>query len=136
MNKGSTAVMISQDQLEGATAYWVTNVTRDTTLARRALVASTVEARRVGLLNHESLPAGEGLLIVPAKSIHTVGMRFSIDVAFLAEDGRVIHLYSCLDQGRIVSCAGARSVLELPAGMLAKTGTQPDDQLSFAEVCA
>ena len=127
-------MMISKDQIDSL-AYWVTNVNRDTTLASRVLVAKTPEARRVGLLNHESLPAGEGLLIVPANRIHTIGMHFPIDVAFMSKDFRVINMYSFLDKDRFASCNAAHSALELPAGMLSRSGTQPDDYLSFTEMC-
>jgi uncharacterized protein len=137
MTEGSTAVMISKDQIAGELAYWVYNPARATTLARRALVASTPEARRIGLLNRTSLPAGEGLLIVPANKIHTVGMKFPIDVAFLDKECRVVQTYSILEEGRFVSGPDwVDSALELPAGTLSRTETRVGDILSFTGVCA
>ena len=40
-------------------------------------------ARLKGFLGRRGLAPGEGLLIVPAGSIHTLFMRFPIDVVFL-----------------------------------------------------
>ena len=42
------------------------------------------------LLGRRSLPSGEGILLRPAASIHTVFMRFSIDAVFLDDDLRVV----------------------------------------------
>ena len=44
-------------------------------------VADTRAARRRGLLGRDSIDGA--LLLVPARSVHTIGMRFPIDVAWL-----------------------------------------------------
>jgi uncharacterized membrane protein (UPF0127 family) len=49
-------------------------------LATQADIADTSRKRRVGLLKHTSLPAGQGLWIAPCEGIHTFGMKFAIDV--------------------------------------------------------
>ena len=51
-------------------------------------VAVTRRARRRGLLGRDGIEGA--LLLEPARSVHTVGMRFPIDVAFLARDGTVL----------------------------------------------
>ncbi len=56
------------------------------------LVTQGARARLVGLLGRDGLPPRTGLLIPRCDSVHTVGMRFAIDVAFVrwpAPDGRV-----------------------------------------------
>ncbi len=50
-------------------------------------VADTRAARRKGLLGRDGIEGA--LLLTPARSVHTLGMRFDIDVAFLDRDGVV-----------------------------------------------
>src|SRR5262245_7059957 len=57
---------------------------------RRVRLATTRRARLVGLALTDRDRAGSGLLIPGCRSIHTFGMRFPIDVAFLDADGSVI----------------------------------------------
>ncbi len=60
------------------------------------------------------------------------GMRFAIDVLFLGRGRIVVHLEENLRPWRVsrmVPCA--RSVLELPAGVIARTATQPGDQIEI-----
>jgi uncharacterized membrane protein (UPF0127 family) len=61
------------------------------------------------------------------------GMRYPLDVAFLARDGRVVALYEGLPPGgRTHWHRDARHALELPAGTLAATGTREGDRLHWA----
>jgi uncharacterized protein len=107
------------------------NQTRGTTLADRADIANTAETRNTGLLKHSSLEPGEGLWIVPCQSIHMFFMKFSIDVVFLNKQKKILKIRHDLGKWRIAMSLGARSVLELPAGTLAATGTAVGDQLEF-----
>ena len=102
-------------------------------LASNVRVADTPRSRRVGLLKHSELRAGEGLWIFPTQSIHTFGMRFPIDVAFLDSNLRVKRIYHHLVPWRLTRFVwGAQSVLELPSGCLADTQTNVGDQLQFS----
>ena len=94
-------------------------------------VADTSGKRRRGLLKHDRLAEGEGLWIVPTQGVHTFGMKFSIDVVFLNKTKRVLKIRPHMVTRRIALCFTAHSVLELPAGTLERTGTQPGDQLAF-----
>lgn len=90
-------------------------------------------ARMVGLLAHRGLPAGEGLLLAPAWSIHTWFMRFAIDVVFLDADDVVLRVYPALPPWRLVSgTRKARTVLEFGAGTLARTPVSVGDRLRIA----
>ena len=100
-------------------------------LAAAAGVADSSPTRRSGLLKHESLPEGEGLWIAPCEAVHTVGMRFAIDVLYLDRKRKVLKVRERMVPWRISGCLRAHSVLELPAGMAGKTGTLPGDQLEF-----
>jgi hypothetical protein len=109
----------------------VHNPSRETTLADRALIADSSKTRKVGLLKHHSLEPGEGLWITPCEGIHTVGMKFAIDVVFLDKRRKVVKIRPSMPRWRMAACLWAHSVLELPSGMAAATKTVRGDQLEF-----
>jgi len=109
----------------------IRNLIRGTILATDAGVADTSAKRNTGLLRHKSLPRGEALFITPCEGVHTVGMKFPIDVLFLSRQRTVVKITEAMKPWRISLCLRAHSVLELPAGMAAETGTLPGDQLAF-----
>jgi uncharacterized protein len=114
-------------------AFVVQNRNRGTLLASDVRLADTPRSRRTGLLKRDGLDAGEGLWIFPTQAIHTFGMRFPIDVVFLDRCLRVKRTYQALPPWRLTTFVwGARSVLELPSGSLAGTGTKVGDQLEFS----
>ena len=113
----------------------VLNRTRDTVLGERVSVAGTTLRRMVGLLGNRSLEPGTGLLILPSQAIHTVAMRFAIDVVFLDRKWRVVHLRRAMAPFRMTGVHWkARCVLELPAGVIAETSTAVGDQLAIREM--
>ena len=85
-----------------------------------------------GLLGRSELRATEGILLRPASSIHTVGMKFAIDVVFLDRDLRVIRVAPEVPPWRAASCRRARVVLELAAGAAADSGIVPGDRLTVS----
>jgi len=90
--------------------------------------------RAVGLLGQAVFPKGSGLLLVPCASVHTLGMRFPLDVAFLDERGCVVGKEYDLGPGRFaVGGKNARATLELPVGTLAASDTRDGDPLIFEE---
>lgn len=97
-------------------------------------VAETSEARRTGLLRHDALAPGEGLWIVPCEAVHSFGMKFAIDVLFLSKGKKVLKIRPEMGKWRMSVCLRAHSVLELPAGAAAATGTEVGDQLEFTKV--
>jgi hypothetical protein len=111
--------------------YVVENVTRGLMLATRVAVAGTSAARRRGLLGVSELDAEAGLWISPCEAVHTFGMKVPLDTLFLDADYLVRKLALSLRPWRISLCLSARSVLELRAGTIARTGTQPGDRLVF-----
>jgi uncharacterized membrane protein (UPF0127 family) len=109
----------------------VANQTKGRVLADRADIADTSAKRRTGLLKHSRLEPGEGLWIAPCEGVHTFGMKFTIDVVFLSRQKQVLKTRPSMVKGRIAFSLRAYSVLELPAGTLAETGTVAGDQLEF-----
>jgi uncharacterized membrane protein (UPF0127 family) len=115
-------------------SYVVFNLTRDACLADAAESAHSVLKRMKGLIGYtagEFVP-GKALRIVPSEGIHTFGMRFPIDAAYLDSTGKVLKVYHRLAPYRFAAVMlRARSVLELPPGTLELTGTQVGDILEF-----
>jgi uncharacterized membrane protein (UPF0127 family) len=86
-------------------------------------------SRMKGLLGRPSLPAGEGVLIRPAPSIHTFFMRFPIDAVFLSRAGEVMKISADVGPWRTRSCRRAYAVLELEAGEAERRGISTGDHL-------
>ncbi len=107
------------------------NQTRGTVLADRADIADTASARNRGLLKHSGLEAGEGLWIVPCEGVHTIGMKFPIDVVFLNRKRKVVKIRRTMGKWRFALCLRGHSVLELPAGMCETAQTSVGDQLEL-----
>ena len=88
----------------------------------RLEVPETRRQRMRGLLGRTALEPGCGLLLGGARSVHTVGMRFPILVAFLDRDLTVLGART-VPPGRVVRPrARARHVLELAAGTDLRVG--------------
>jgi uncharacterized membrane protein (UPF0127 family) len=82
-------------------------------------------------LNRDGLDSGGGLWIIPCQSVHTFFMRFPIDLVYLDSRKRVRKVRSAVGPGRISFCLTAQSIIELPAGTVKQTQTQPGDSLSI-----
>ena len=78
--------------------------------------ANTIPARLVGLALLRSLPSGHALLILDCRSVHTFGMRFRIDVAFLDGAGHAIRVARAVPPRRVLFSRASFAVLETPAG--------------------
>ena len=111
----------------------VRNQTRNTILADAAEVADTSAKRRVGLLKHDHLEPGQGLWIVPCESVHSFFMKFAIDLVYLDRKKKVRKVRHSMAPWRLSACLAAHSILELPAGAVAASGTQKGDQLEIIE---
>ena len=110
--------------------YYVFNQCRQSFLHLGVARADTSIRRLRGLLGRWSLRSNEGLWVIPSRGIHTIGLFFPIDVVYLDESCRVVHLVESLKPFRIapilMHCA---SVLELPTRSIYSSNTQIGDQL-------
>jgi uncharacterized protein len=112
--------------------FRVVNKTRGKVLATSAVDATSFYDRFLGLMGRKELPFGEALHLVPCNSIHTFFMRIPIDALFLDAGGKVIKAFPALPAWRVTGLYfKVRSVLELPAGTLAGSGTVEGDELAF-----
>jgi uncharacterized membrane protein (UPF0127 family) len=83
-------------------------------------VASTRRARRRGLLGRDGIDGA--LLLTPTRSVHTVGMRFDLDVAYLSREGVVLEV-ARMRRNRVGRPRWrARAVLEAEAGAFERWG--------------
>jgi uncharacterized protein len=112
-----------------ASPFTLSNHRNDRVLATMLLTAFDSASRRRGLLKHDFLPEDSALIIAPSNAIHTFFMRFAIDVAFVARDGRVLKLRRNMPPWRMVAAIHAFAVIEMPVGALARSDTQPGDAL-------
>jgi uncharacterized membrane protein (UPF0127 family) len=110
------------------------NASTSQVLGDRITLALKFTARLRGLMWRPPLEEGEGLWIVPCNSIHMFSVRFPLDILFLDEELRIVGAAPELPPNRIRGQRGACSVLELPAGTIARTGTQVGHVVSFTGV--
>ena len=117
------------------------NETRGTLLAEHVEVGASLWAKFMGLMGRSSLPAGHALWLPGDSGIHMFFMRFPIDAVFLgrasggadrAEGGStrpVVAVRAGLRPwtGLVPFIRDADGVLELPAGTIAETATEPGD---------
>jgi uncharacterized membrane protein (UPF0127 family) len=126
------AGLSSRRQVTPEIRLQVSNLTRRTVLATHMELADSGPKRNKGLLGREGLAPGEGLWIVPCESVHTFFMQFPIDLVYLDRDHRIKKVSNAVPPWRLSACLSAHSILELPAGVIRNTQTQPGDTLEFA----
>jgi uncharacterized membrane protein (UPF0127 family) len=113
---------------------YVFNQTRQAFLATDLRVADTHFKRLVGLMGTASaaFAGGCGLWIKPCHGVHTMFMRFPIDVLYLDRDQRVIRIEENVRPWRVspmmIECA---TVLELPAHTAWNTGSKVGDAMEI-----
>ena len=93
-------------------------------------VAESVGRRVKGLLGRDGIEGA--LLLRPARSVHTLGMRFPIDVAYCDADLRVLETVSSMPRQRLGRPRWrARAVIEAEAGAFERWRLQAGDQLEI-----
>ena len=110
--------------------YCVYNQTRECFLSLDVTAADTIFSRLRGLIGRLKLRSDEGIWVVPSRGIHTLGLLFPLDLIYLDEHYRVIHLVEYFPSFRIAPLkTQAESVLELPTHTIYSSQTQSGDQL-------
>jgi uncharacterized protein len=101
--------------------------------AKNVIMARTLFARMKGLLGRKSLGPDTVMLIDPCASIHTLGMRFAIDVVFLDSNNTITEIVPQVKPGRLWVSGGwrARRVLESEAGVLSLSLLHVGDKLTW-----
>ena len=113
----------------------VTNRTSGAVILEEVDVARTFWKRLLGLLRQDSLEWGRGLIIHPCRSVHTVGMAFPIDVAFVNREGRICTMLEQMKPGRFSpKVKDALYVIEAPAGTFREVGAELHDEVALEKL--
>lgn len=115
----------------------IVNATRGSIIAVCATIASDPQTRRQGLIGmtaDEFLP-GAGLFFPECNAIHTVEMSMSIDVLFFdmlkMRVQKVVQNAAPTCHFNTLIPVGVCAALELPAGVIRASGTQPGDVIQI-----
>lgn len=111
----------------------IVNVDRRVSVAVDAIRAESFLARGRGLMFRREFVEGDGLVIDPCSSIHMFFMRFPIDVLYMDRNNRVVRVQQAIKPWRMgpLWTRGAKYVIELPAGTIARTSTCVGDQIAY-----
>ena len=112
-----------------ATTGWLL---RDGEVLAALEVVETFKERSRGLLGRPGIAGA--MLLRPARSVHSMGMQFAIDVAFCNRELVVVRTV-CLPPGRLSrpSIRGT-CVIEAESGSFDRWRLRPGDQLEVREV--
>ena len=82
----------------------------------RFVLALSFAARIRGLLGTDASWGEDNrvLVLAPCKSVHTIGMGYRLDIAFVDKRGVVLRSEQAVPPGRVLSCRKAACVLERP----------------------
>lgn len=95
-------------------------------------MADNFMSRLKGLSGYKQLEDGKGLIIRPCSQVHTIGMKFPIDVVFLTKSGVVIQFEQDIHPGHVSGYVPkAWQVLELTSGTIAAKGISAGRTIAF-----
>lgn len=110
----------------------IKNTSKGKFLAENCKVADTFRTRLRGLIGKSGLQTGDALFIKPCNSVHTLFMRFPIDVLFLDANNTVIFLIENMLPWKISPFVKkAKSVVEIPVGTIKASNTETGDSLEI-----
>ena len=105
------------------------NKTRNATLSEKIVIPSSLMEQTVGLLKYKTPTA---MLLRTRFGIHTLDMKYEIDVLVLDKQNRVADMKENLKPNRIfVWNPKYHTILELSPGTIKKTKTKKGDQIIF-----
>jgi uncharacterized membrane protein (UPF0127 family) len=99
-------------------------------ISNSVFIADSFFRRLFGLLLRKSLKSDEIFILKNCRSIHTIGMRYILDVVFLDDKGKVIAVFENLCPWRVTPyIREAISVLEARSGFLKKWSLDVGDRI-------
>lgn len=101
---------------------WLVN---DDRVLASADIADDRRARRRGLIGTDHLDGA--LVLEPCNWVHTFGMRFDLDIAYLNRDGSVVKANRMRRNRLGLPVWGAHTVIEAEAGAFARWGLHVGD---------
>lgn len=83
------------------------------TVSDQAVIASSIFQKTKGLLGKQHMQPQEAMIFYHASSIHTVCMKFAIDIIFVKKSGEILRIESIVQPGRFLFCP-SYATIELP----------------------
>ncbi|HVA36373.1 MAG TPA: DUF192 domain-containing protein [Candidatus Dormibacteraeota bacterium] len=108
------------------------NLTTGRVVAANVTRAGTPWTRLRGMLLPEAMDDDAGIWLADCWLIHTLGARLPLDVLFLDAIERVVRVAPHVRRGRVLWCRGARTVVALSAGAIARNDVLAGDRLALA----
>lgn len=102
-------------------------------IASNVIYTKNLFSRMRGLLGRKSLGPDTAMVIDPCSSIHTLGMRFAIDIVFLDSKNKITSIAKNIPSGRFWVSGGwhVRRVIESEAGCLDLSSLRVGDTLTL-----
>jgi len=95
-------------------------------------IAESFYEKLVGLLKDKVLDSQQGLLLNGCKQVHTIGMKFPIDVIFLNKEGVILHFENnMLPRQMSKYIKRAFYCLELKSGAIQEHDLKLNDHIEF-----
>jgi len=82
-----------------------------------AFVANTYMARLRGLFAYPPLINNDALVLHPCSAVHTIGLKYAIDVVFVGRRGTLLKCVE-LKKNAWCFCSNAQSVIEMASGTI------------------
>jgi hypothetical protein len=95
-----------------------------------AEIARTRRARALGLLGRNGI--GGALVVPAASSVHTIAMRFTIDVALCTSDLEVVAVRTLVPGRLVLPRRRVAAVVEAEAGAFTRWGLAQGSRLTLA----
>jgi uncharacterized protein len=106
-----------------AKSYQLISNTDGRILVPALRLANNPWTRFLGLMGRPGLAEDAGVWIEPCAQVHSCFMRFAFDAVFVSKTGEVLHTVANMAAwGLSPYVKGARVVVELPAGAIARLG--------------
>ena len=87
-----------------------------------------------GLLGRCGLADTEALVLPNCHSVHTIGMRFAIDVVFVDRSFRIVKIYEAVCPGKLLPPAWfAWGAVEFSSGAVVRLGLKSGEQLELVK---
>ena len=110
----------------------IRNLTKMKLVSAEPFNALSFSNRLRGMIGRD-FSSFDAMIFPKCSSVHTFFMAFPLDLVFLSGENRVLKTVPYAKPWRpCFRCPGSRTVVELPAGTVERTGTQPGDQYDLS----
>ncbi len=110
----------------------IRNLNRNEIIAAKLHLCKSFFSRLKGMLGEPKPGDSEAYWLIPCKSIHTLAMRYTIDVYFLSKELKIVKMLKKVKPNRFLPiCFEAHSVLEFANG---ERNCEMGDNLSIIEM--